>query len=135
MEAWKAMILKIKIFWAWIKKNWKLTVLTIWSVLVWFISRRSSQGAIDAMNANKVSYEAQIKSLKEQHNIEVKKREELHLKYQETLAKIEEKYKKKKEQLSKVEKKKVKEIVKEAKDNPDEINRKIEDLFGFTSDT
>ena len=129
------MILKIKIFWAWIKKNWKLTVLAIWSVLVWFISRRSSQGAIDAMNANKKSYEAQIKSLKEQHSIEVKKREELHLKYQETLAKIEEKYKKKKEQLSKVEKKKVKEIVKEAKDNPDEINRKIENLFGFTSDT
>ena len=119
------MILKIKIFWAWIKKNWKLTVLAIWSVLVWFISRRSSQSAIDAMNANKVSYEAQIKSLKEQHGIEVKKREELHLKYQETLAKIEEKYKKKK----------VKEIVKEAKDNPDEINRKIENLFGFTSDT
>ena len=119
------MILKIRIFWAWIKKNWKLTVLTIWSVLVWFISRRSSQGAIDAMNANKVSYEAQIKSLKEQHNIEVKKREELHLKYQETLVKIEEKYKKKK----------VKEIVEEAKNDPNEINKRIEDLFGFTSDT
>ena len=46
------------------------------------------------MDANKKSYEAQIKSLKEQHKIEVKKREELHLKYQETLAKIEEKRRK-----------------------------------------
>ena len=32
-------------------------------------------------------------------------------------------------------KKKVKEIVQKAKDNPDEINKKIEDLFGFTSDS
>ena len=87
------------------------------------------------MQANKESYEAQIKVLKDQHKIEVKKREELRLKYEETLAKIEEKYKKKREELSKVEKKKVKEIVQKAKDNPDEINKKIEDLFGFISDS
>jgi len=34
-----------------------------------------------------------------------------------------------------VEKDKVKDIVEKAKDNPDEINKKIEDLFGFTSDS
>ena len=129
------MILKLKIFWACLKKNWKTAALAAWSIIVWVISRRNSSAAIEAMEANKESYEAQIKSLKDQHKIEVKKREELHLKYQETLAKIEEKYKKKKEQLSKVEKKKVKEIVQKAKDNPDEINKKIEDLFGFTSDS
>ena len=135
MEAWQAVILKLKIFWSCLKKNWKAAALAIWSVAVWIISRRNSSAAIEAMEANKKSYETQIKSLKDQHKIEVKKREELHLKYQETLVKIEEKYKKKKEQLSKVEKKKVKEIVQKAKDNPDEINKKIEDLFGFTSDS
>ena len=129
------MIFKLKIFWTCLKKNWKTAALAIWSVVIWIISRRNSSAAIEAMEANKKSYEAQIRSLKKQHVIEVKKREELHLKYQETLAKIEEKYKKKKEQLSKVEKRKVKEIVEKAKDNPDEINKKIEDLFGFTSDS
>ena len=129
------MIFKIKIFWAWLKKNWKTAALAVWSIVVWFISRRNSSAAIEAMEANKESYEKQIKSLKKQHVIEVKKREELHLKYQETLAKIEEKYKKKKEDLSRIEKKKVKDIVQKAKDNPDEINKKIEDLFGFTSDS
>lgn len=129
------MIFKIKMAWACIKENWKIAALAIWSVVVWFISRRNSSAAIEAMEANKKSYETRIKSLKDQHKIEVKKREELHLKYQETLVKIEEKYKKKKEELSKVEKKKVKEIVQKAKDNPDEINKKIEDLFGFTSDS
>ena len=129
------MILKIKIFWACLKKNWKAAALFLWSAAVWIISRRNSSAAIEAMQANKESYEAQIKVLKDQHKIEVKKREELRLKYEETLAKIEEKYKKKKEDLSKVEKKKVKEIVQKAKDNPDEINKKIEDLFGFISDS
>ena len=128
-------MIQLRIAWLWVKKNWKATALVVWSIFVWLISRKNSQGAIDAMNANKESYEAQIKSLKVQHKIEVQKREELHLKYQETLVKIEEKYKKKKEELSRVEKKKVKEIVQKAKDNPDEINKKIEDLFGFSSDS
>ena len=128
-------MIQLRIAWLWVKKNWKATALVVWSIFVWLISRKNSQGAIDAMNANKESYEAQIKSLKVQHKIEVQKREELHLKYQETLVKIEEKYKKKKEELSKVEKKKGKEIVQKAKDNPDEINKKIEDLFGFSSDS
>ena len=128
------MIFKIKIAWECIKKNWKIAVLSIWSVLVWFLSRRSSSAAIEAMKANKKSYEDQIRSLKEQHKIEVKKREELRLKYEETLVKIEEKYKKKKQELSRIEKNKVKEIVEKAKDNPDEIDKKIQELFGFTSD-
>ena len=53
----------------------------------------------------------------------------------ETIATIEEKYKRKEKDLSIKEKKKVKEILQKAKDNPDEINKKIEDLFGFTSDS
>ncbi|MBL18295.1 MAG: hypothetical protein CMC82_00490 [Flavobacteriaceae bacterium] len=128
------MIFKIKIFWECLKKNWKVTTLAVWSVIVWFVSRRSSAVAIEAMKANKESYEAQIKSLKKQHKVEIEKRQELRLKYEQALATIEEKYNKKKEELSKIEKKKVKEIVEKAKDNPDEINKKIEDLFGFTSD-
>lgn len=129
------MIFKVRMIWVCLKKNWKAAALAVWSIVVWFISRRNSSAAIEAMEANKKSYEVQIKSLKDQHKIEVQKREELHLKYQQTLATIEEKYKKKKEELSKVEKKKVKEIVQKAKDNPDEINKKIEALFGFTSDS
>ena len=129
------MILKLKLLWACLKKNWKAAILAIWSIIVWFVSRRNSAAAIEAMQANKESYEAQIKSLKVQHKIERDKIEELNLKYRETIATIEEKYNKKEQELSRKEKKKVKEIVKKAKENPDEINKKIEDLFGFTSDS
>ena len=135
MEAWKAVILKLKIFWACLKKNWKAAALAVWSIVVWFVSRRNSSAAIAAMEANKESYEAQIKSLKKEHKIEREKIEQLNLKYKQTLATIEEKYNKKEKELSQREKKRVKEIVKQAKESPDEINKKIEDLFGFTSDS
>ena len=73
------MILKLKIFWACLKKNWKAAALAVWSIVIWIISRRNSSAAIAAMEANKDSYEAQIKSLKDQHKIEREKIEELNL--------------------------------------------------------
>ena len=128
-------MLQIKVFWEWVKTNWKLVCLSLWTVLVWFLSRRSSQAALDAMKANKISYESRIKSLKEQHALEIEKREKLNLKYEETIVKIEEKYKKKEQELTKKEKKQVKEIIKEANDDPDQVSKKIEELFGFISDS
>ena len=118
-----------------IKKNWKLALLAIWSIVVWFVSRRNAAGAIEAMKANKESYESQIASLKSEHRIEKEKLEQLNLKYRETIDTIEKKYDIKEKQLSKAKKKRVKEIVEKAKDNPSEINEKLENLFGFTSDS
>ena len=126
-------MLQLKIFWAWIKKNWKLSALAAWTIFIWLVSRKNADGAIQAMKANKESYETQIKGLKDAHEEEIKKREELHLKYRLALGKIKEKYDLEEEHLSRQKKKKVKEIIKKAKDNPDEINEKIENLFGFTA--
>ena len=129
------MILKLKIFWACIRRNWKAAALAVWSIVIWFISRKNAEGAIEAMKANKESYESQIASLKSEHRIEKEKLEQLNLKYRETIATIEKKYDIKERQLSMAKKKRVKEIVEKAKDNPNEINEKLESLFGFTSDS
>ena len=128
-------MLKIKIGWELLKKYWKAAALVVWTVLIWLFSKKNADGAIEALKASKESSEKQIKELKEQHHVEIEKRKQLRLKYEQTLATIEEKYKKKEQDLSKKEKKKVKEIVQKAKDKPDEISKKIEDLFGFTSDS
>lgn len=128
-------MLHLKIFWAWAKKNWKLSVLAAWTVFIWLVSRKNADGVIQAMKANKESYETQIQGLKDAHEEEIKKREELHLKYRLTLGRIKEKYDLEEEQLSRQKRKRVKEIVKKAKDNPNEIDEKIENLFGFTSDS
>lgn len=129
------MILKLKLLWAAVKKNWKLVLLAVWSVVVWLVSRKNAQGALDAMKANKESYESQIASLKSEHKIEKEKLEQLNLKYRETIATIEKKYDVKEKELSREKKRRVKQIIEKAKDNPNEINEKIENLFGFTSDS
>lgn len=129
------MILKLKLLWAAVKKNWKLVLLAVWSVVVWLVSRKNAQGALDAMKANKESYESQIASLKREHKIEKEKLEQLNLKYRETIATIEKKYDVKEKELSREKKRRVKQIIEKAKDNPNEINEKIENLFGFTSDS
>lgn len=128
-------MLHLKIAWEWVRKNWKMLSLSAWTVAVWFISRRSSQAAIDAMNANKESYEARIATLKQQHQIEIQKRDKLDLKYKETLDKIEKKYNKRREDLTKLQKSKVKQIIEKSNGDPGDINKKIEDLFGFTYDS
>ena len=67
-------MLHLNIFWAWTKKNWKLSALAVWSIFIWLVSRKNADGAIQAMKANKESYEAQIQGLKDAHEEEIQKR-------------------------------------------------------------
>ena len=124
--------MQIKLAWIFVKKHWKVFVMAAWSIGIFIFARKNNQAAIETMEARKKSYESQIQALQDARNIEIQKREELTLKYKETLAKIEDKYSIKKEELSRKEKKKVKEIIKKAENKPDEINNKLEKLFGFT---
>ena len=125
-------MIQLKLAWIFVKKHWKIFAMAIWSIGIFIFARKNNQAAIETMAARKKSYESQIQALQDARNVEIQKREELTLKYKETLAKIEEKYTIKEEELSRKEKKKVKEIIKKAESNPDEISNKLEDLFGFT---
>ena len=126
-------MIQIKLAWIFIKKHWKAFAMAAWSIGIFIFARKNNQAAVETLETRKKSYESQIQALEEARNTEIKKREELTLKYKETLAKIEKKYALKEEELSKKEKKKVKEIIKKAESNPDEINDKLENLFGFTT--
>ena len=125
-------MMQLKLAWIFVKKHWKVFAMAIWSIGIFIFARKNNQAAIETMEARKKSYESQIQALQDARNVEIQKREELALKYRETLAKIEEKYTIKEEELSRKEKKKVKEIIKKAESSPDEISNKLEDLFGFT---
>jgi hypothetical protein len=118
--------------WIWLKTHWHIPFVVTWTIVVWVLSRGNVKAVTEVLEAKKESYEKQIEALKSAHTIEIKKREELHLKYRETLDTIEKEFKLKEEELSVIKKKKIKQIIKSSKDNPHEINKKIEDLFGFT---
>lgn len=122
----------VKTSWIWLKTHWHIPFIVTWTIVVWMLSRGNVKAVTEVLEAKKKSYEKQIEALKSAHTVEIKKREELHLKYKETLDTIEKEFKLKEEELSVVKKKKIKQIIRSSKENPHEINKKIEDLFGFT---
>lgn len=122
----------LKTIWVWLKTHWHIPFIITWTLVVWIVSRGNVRAVTDVLEAKKKSYEKQIEALKSAHKSEIKKREELSLKYKQTLDTIEKDFKLKEEKLSFLRKRKIKQIIKDSKDNPNEINEKIENLFGFT---
>ena len=57
------------------KENWKIPFLVVWSIVIWALSRKNAEAALDVLEAKKESYDKQIISLKENHNKELTKRD------------------------------------------------------------
>ena len=72
-------------FWDWIRTHWHVPFIATWTVIVWALSRGNVKAVTEVLDAKKRSHEKQVNALKSAHNAEIKKREELHLKYKETL--------------------------------------------------
>tara|TARA_B100001758_G_scaffold158263_1_gene136409 strand:- start:711 stop:1115 length:405 start_codon:yes stop_codon:yes gene_type:complete len=117
--------------WLWLKTYWQVPVLAAWSVIVYILSKRSTDALVEVMNAKKESYEKQINELKTRHNNEIMERDRLIKQYHETVSAIEKKYEEQEKKLEAKEKRKIKEIVKKSKGEPDVIKAEIEKSFGF----
>ena len=117
--------------WLWIKQNWKVPAVVLWTIVVWIFSRKNAEVALEVLDAKKQSYEKQIAFLKQAHKKELSEKDKLVIKYHDTIEKLEKQFSQKEKELTEKEKKLVKEIIEESKDNPDEVKRKVEDLFGF----
>tara|TARA_Y100000592_G_scaffold100338_1_gene179984 strand:+ start:4318 stop:4704 length:387 start_codon:yes stop_codon:yes gene_type:complete len=117
--------------WLWIKQNWKVPAVVLWTIVVWIFSRKNAEVALEVLDVKKQSYEKQIAFLKQAHKKELSEKDKLVIKYHDTIEKLEKEFSQKEKELTEKEKKLVKEIIEESKDNPDEVKRKVEDLFGF----
>ncbi len=123
----------IKLAWIWLKANWKVPLFVAWSVVIWMISRKNAQAALDVLEAKKESYDKQIISLKENHKKELSERDKLVRTYHDTIKQLEVKYSEKSKVLTKANKQRVKEIVEKANGDPEAIRKKIEELFNLSS--
>ena len=123
----------IKLIWIWLRENWKVPLIVIWSIVVWALSRKNAQAAMEVLEARKESYEKQIVQLKENHKRELSERDQNIKEYHKTLEEIEKKYSDKNVKITKANKKRVKEIVQDSKGNPDVVKQKIEELFDFSN--
>ena len=117
--------------WVWLKQNWKVPALVLWTIIVWIFSRKNAEVALEVLDAKKQSYEKQVAFLKQAHKKELSEKDELVIQYHDTIEKLEKEFSQKEEKITEEQKQLVKKIVEESKNNPDEVKRKVEDLFGF----
>jgi len=85
----------------------------------------------EVIAAKRESYEKQIQVLKETHNDEILKRDDLIEEYEKSLQRVEKDFKEKEKELSEIQKNEIKELIIKSKGNPDEIRKRIEKEFGF----
>jgi len=119
----------IKLVWVWLKENWKIPFLIIWSVVIWVLSRKNAEVALEVLKTKKESYEKQVVVLKENHKRELSERDKLVKQYHDTIEKLEVEFANRAKILTKANKQRVKEIIEQTNGDPDAVREKIERLF------
>jgi flagellar biosynthesis GTPase FlhF len=135
MEAWEAEVMTlftIKKIWLWLKHNWVVVALVLYTAVMWFVFRRNADAALEVLAAKKKSYDDQIKILKQNHHDEILKKNQLIETYQKVIDEIEKKFEEQQRSLKEEEKERVKEIIVTSKRKPDVIKQEIEEALGFT---
>tara|TARA_Y100001963_G_C6683894_1_gene401223 strand:- start:9 stop:416 length:408 start_codon:yes stop_codon:yes gene_type:complete len=131
MIQWLALKTFAKKVWAWLKNYWYLPVMVVVGIVAFCFGRRDTEGILKMFETSKESYQKEIEVLKESHEAEIKKRNELVEKHNETLKKIEEEYKIKLDELTSAERREIKKIVDKHKDDPDGLAERVGDVFGI----
>jgi len=124
-------LFKLKKVWVWLKTYWVVPLLVVWSILIWVLARKDFNAAKEVMEARVKSYEDQISAIKDAHNKEIIKRDNLISEYNETISKIEKEFAKREKVLEKDHERVVREMIVKSKSDPEVIKEMIEKEFGF----
>ena len=121
----------IKKAWAWLKEYWKIPALIVYTIIMAVVFRRNTQALKETLEIKRESYEAQLKALSGLHEEELLKRDGLIEQYQDIVTKLEADFKKKNKVLEKEHRERIRKVILESKKNPEEIKKKIQNMFGF----
>jgi flagellar biosynthesis/type III secretory pathway M-ring protein FliF/YscJ len=127
-------LLTIKTFfkkaWVWLKHNWKVPLIVLYTIVLWLFFRRRDK-AREVLEVRAESYEAQIEVINKAHTEEIKKRDQVLKQYVDIISQLEKEYAEKKKDLDKKKKKEVKELVEKYYNKPDDLAREIAEKFGL----
>jgi len=120
----------LKKSWVWLKCNWYVPAVIIYTLALWFLFRNKTK-ALDVLETRVKSYEDQIRVIDEAHEKEIAKRDQILKNYNKVLEELEKDYEKKNIVLSKKKKEEVKRIVKEYNDRPDDLAKVLAEEYGL----
>ena len=127
-------LLTIKTFfkkaWVWLKHNWKVPAILLYTIVLWLFFRRKD-AVYQVLEERNKSYKKQIDAINEIHNEEINKRNKILEKYNGILKDLEKQYEKDNLELDKNKKKEIKKLVEEYNEKPDELAKLLAEKYGL----
>ena len=120
----------LKKTWVWLKHNWYIPAVIVYTLVLWFLFRDKTK-ALEVLQIRSKSYEGQIKTIEETHKKEIEARDQILENYNNVLSQLEKDYEEKNMKLDKKKKQEIKKIVKEFNDRPDDLAKTLAEKFGL----
>ena len=120
----------LKKAWVWIKHNWHVPAVLVYTLVLWVMFRRKDTASTILEERNK-SYKNQIDVINKSHEEELEKRNKIIEKYNGLIIKIEEKYSADRQELDNKKRKEVKDMVEKYHDDPDALAKLIAEKYGL----
>ena len=114
-----------------VKDNWKLILIVVLSLALFFSMRKDYRSLEAAFEASKTSYEQRLNALKELHDEEIRQREEALREYREELERINSRYEDSRAELERRRKQDTERIREQFDHEPEEVKQTIIERFGF----
>ena len=128
-------LLAIKTFfkkaWVWLKHNWKVPLIILYTLVLWLFFRRKDAAYLVLEERSK-SYQAQIEVINQNHKEELEKRNKVIEKYTVLISQLENQYAADNKELDAAKKKEIKDIVEKHYNDPDALARMLAEKYGLT---
>ena len=122
---------KLKIAAAWCRQYWRWLVFVIAVLVSYLLGKRDKDKLKEQAKLAKDMYIKEKEVIERAHQQEMQAKEEAQQRYSEAVDKIEKKYEEDQFDLTHAKKEAVKKMVNKAKNNPDEIDRILEEQLGI----
>jgi len=123
---------KLKLAAAWCRQYWRWLIFVIAVLVSYALGKRDNDKLKEQAKLAKDMYLKEKEVIEKAHELELQKKEEAQQRYSDAVNKIEEKYEQDHWNLTHAKKEEVKKMVKKAKNNPDEVDRILEEELGIT---
>ena len=120
----------LKKFGLWLKHNWYVPAIALYTLALWFIFRRKA-AAQQILEVRNESYRKQIEAINDAHREEIEKRDKILEKYNDLASKLEEQHAENEEALKEQKKKELKEMIEEYYDKPEELAQLLAEKYGL----
>ena len=125
------MIFALTKAWIWIKHHWKIVAISVWTLFVWLMSRKNVAMYKEILKNTIDNYKKEIEVLQNSNEKEQEEKQEAVRLRNESLARLEKEYEGREDKLSFEKRARYLELLETLSQEPEMVNKAIEEEFGF----